>query len=49
MNLRTGIFGGTFNPIHCGHVGLSEWLVREGWVDEVWWMVSPQNPFKRNM
>ena len=49
MNPRTGIFGGTFNPIHCGHVGLSEWLVREGWVDEVWWMVSPQNPFKRNM
>lgn len=47
--MRTGIFGGTFNPIHCGHVGLSEWLVREGWVDEVWWMVSPQNPFKRNM
>lgn len=47
--LRTGLFGGTFNPIHTGHVALGRSIVEAGLADEVWFMVSPQNPFKRDL
>ena len=46
--MRTGIFGGSFNPIHTGHTRLGQWLVRKNYVDELWFMVSPLNPLKQN-
>ena len=43
---KTGIFGGSYNPIHIGHLALANYLCEYGDLDEVWFMVSPQNPFK---
>lgn len=43
---KVGIFGGSFNPIHTGHISLAKSLCEKAGLDEVWFMVSPMNPFK---
>ena len=43
---RIGLFGGSFNPAHNGHVALSEEALKRLQLDQVWWLVSPQNPLK---
>lgn len=42
----TGVYGGSFNPIHLGHTSMAQEMVRRGLVDEIWLVVSPQNPLK---
>jgi nicotinate-nucleotide adenylyltransferase len=44
--LRVGLLGGSFNPAHDGHVYLSVQALRRLELDQVWWLVSPQNPLK---
>ena len=44
--MQIGIYGGSFNPVHFGHVGLAKWVAEHTDLDEVWMMVSPNNPLK---
>ncbi|MFN3077196.1 MAG: nicotinate-nucleotide adenylyltransferase [Alphaproteobacteria bacterium] len=43
---RIGLLGGSFNPAHDGHLHVSLIALRRLGLDEVWWLVSPQNPLK---
>ncbi len=42
----TGLFFGSFNPIHFGHLCIAEYMVEFGGLKEVWFIVSPHNPLK---
>lgn len=44
--LRVGLLGGSFNPAHEGHLYASVQALRRLGLDQVWWLVSPQNPLK---
>lgn len=44
--MKTALFFGSFNPIHNGHVGIARYLLENGLCNEVWFVVSPCNPFK---
>jgi nicotinate-nucleotide adenylyltransferase len=43
---RIGLLGGSFNPAHQGHRSVSLQAMRQLRLDQVWWLVSPQNPLK---
>lgn len=44
--MKVGIFSGSFNPIHQGHLMIANYIAEFGDLDEVWFLVSPQNPLK---
>jgi len=44
--LSIGLFGGSFNPAHDGHMHVAKTALRALDLDQIWWMVSPQNPLK---
>ena len=43
---KTGLFFGSFNPIHIGHLALANYMVSFTDLDEVWFVISPHNPLK---
>ena len=43
---NVGLYFGSFNPVHVGHLIFGNHIVNEGYCDEVWFVVSPQNPHK---
>ncbi|SDK41985.1 nicotinate-nucleotide adenylyltransferase [Catalinimonas alkaloidigena] len=44
--MKVGLFFGSFNPIHIGHLIIANTMVETTDLDQVWFVVSPQNPFK---
>ena len=45
--MKVGLFFGSFNPIHTGHLIVANVVRQTAALDQVWFVVSPQNPFKR--
>ena len=43
---KTGLFFGSFNPIHIGHLALANYMISFTDLDEVWFVISPHNPLK---
>ncbi|OBW40547.1 Nicotinate-nucleotide adenylyltransferase [Chryseobacterium sp. MOF25P] len=43
---KIGLFFGSFNPIHIGHLILANYILENSDMNELWFVVSPQNPFK---
>lgn len=46
--MNIGLFFGSFNPIHVGHLIVASVMAESTDLDQVWFVVSPQNPFKKN-
>ncbi len=45
--MKTGLFFGSFNPIHIGHMALANYFVEYTGLREVWFVISPHNPLKK--
>ena len=46
--MKIGLYFGTFNPVHNGHLIIANYILQYAKLDQVWLIVSPQNPFKQN-
>lgn len=47
LKLHVGLYFGSFNPIHTGHLAIANYMVEFTSIDQVWFVVSPQNPHKK--
>ncbi len=43
---KTGLYFGSFNPVHIGHMAIANYIIEFSDMDQLWFVVSPQNPFK---
>jgi len=46
--MKIGLYFGSFNPVHIGHLIITNHVLNETDLDKIWFVVSPQNPFKQN-
>jgi len=42
----TGLFFGSFNPVHNGHLTIARYVLEKGYCENIWFVISPQNPWK---
>jgi nicotinate-nucleotide adenylyltransferase len=49
LQLKVGLYFGSYNPIHIGHLIIANYMVEYTDIDQLWFVVSPQNPFKKKM
>jgi nicotinate-nucleotide adenylyltransferase len=45
--MKIGLYFGTFNPVHIGHMIIAQYMLEYSDLDEVWFVVTPHNPFKK--
>jgi len=46
--MKIGLYFGSFNPIHIGHLIIANYIVHNTDIDQLWFVISPQNPLKQN-
>lgn len=46
--MKIGLYFGSFNPIHIGHLIIASYVLNETRLDKIWFIVSPQNPLKKS-
>ncbi|HSO87171.1 MAG TPA: nicotinate (nicotinamide) nucleotide adenylyltransferase [Draconibacterium sp.] len=47
VRLKIGLYFGSYNPIHIGHLAIANYIVEYTDINQLWFVVSPQNPFKK--
>jgi len=45
--MKVGLYFGSFNPIHIGHLAIANYMLEYSDLDEIWLVISPQNPLKK--
>ncbi len=45
--MKTGLYFGSFNPVHIGHLAIANYMVSFTDISQLWFVISPQNPFKK--
>lgn len=45
--MKTGLFFGSFNPVHVGHLAIANYMAEYTPINEIWFVISPHNPFKK--
>lgn len=46
LKLKIGLYFGSYNPIHIGHMAIANYIIEFTGIDQLWFVVSPQNPLK---
>jgi nicotinate-nucleotide adenylyltransferase len=46
--MKIAVYSGSFNPVHNGHLAIAQKVIEQAGVDELWFLISPQNPLKKD-